>query len=117
SPLLATTGSRYLTTPSSAGLVVLRGGKPRSIPETVAWVACSRRRGPGLCATIRAMLWQTLVLVALCGADPSGRIAFLSGTTPENQTVCVLDLATRTVVPVGPGRHDGRPVWSPRGDA
>lgn len=63
------------------------------------------------------MLWQTLVLVALCGADPSGRIAFLSGTTPENQTVCVLDLATRTVVPVGPGRHDGPPVWSPRGDA
>lgn len=55
------------------------------------------------------------VLLAVCGADPAGQVAYVYGTDQENQQVCVLDLATGRSVPVGPGRGDGAPVWSPDG--
>lgn len=56
-----------------------------------------------------------LVGLALSGAGPTGTIAFVSGTEQEDHCVCVLDVATRTVQPVGRGARDGAPVWSPDG--
>lgn len=49
------------------------------------------------------------------GADPSGQIAFLSGTEQEDRCVCVLDVAAGTVTRVGHGTRDGEPEWSPDG--
>jgi Tol biopolymer transport system component len=56
-----------------------------------------------------------LVLLTACGADPAGQIAYVHGTEQENQQVCVMDAATGQSVPVGPGKGDGAPVWSPDG--
>jgi Tol biopolymer transport system component len=49
-------------------------------------------------------------------ASPPDAIAFVAGYGTPHQQVCVLDPAGGAVVPVGPGRNDGAPVWSPRGD-
>jgi Tol biopolymer transport system component len=56
-----------------------------------------------------------LVLTIAAFTAPSGQIAFLAATEQEDQRVCVLDLATDTVRPVGAGNRDGAPQWSPDG--
>ncbi|MBX7255665.1 MAG: hypothetical protein K1Y02_04810 [Candidatus Hydrogenedentes bacterium] len=52
---------------------------------------------------------------ALLAAEPSGAIAFVTGTEQEDQCVCILDLPAKTVRRIGPGTRDGAPVWSPDG--
>lgn len=51
----------------------------------------------------------------ILGADPTGQIAFVSGTEQEDRRVAILDLADGTITPIGPGDRDGAPVWSPDG--
>lgn len=54
--------------------------------------------------------------IACCAsAGPSGQIAYVSGTEQEDLRVCVIDLETKRITPVGPGQRDGAPVWSPDG--
>ncbi|MDQ1255612.1 MAG: hypothetical protein QG656_204 [Candidatus Hydrogenedentes bacterium] len=60
-------------------------------------------------------LLAALLTGAAAGAEPSGQIAFLSGTEQEDLCVCVLDIATGAVTRVGMGGRDGAPVWSPDG--
>lgn len=48
-------------------------------------------------------------------AAPTGQIAYLSGTEQEDLRVCVIDIATAAVTPVGAGDRDTAPVWSPDG--
>lgn len=57
----------------------------------------------------------TLLLTALA-ASPHGHIAFVAGTAAEGRRVAVIDLATGHITPVGPGKRDGAPRWSPDGD-
>jgi len=52
----------------------------------------------------------------MTAADPSGQIAFVSGTEQEDYCVCVVDVASGAVTRVGPGRRDNSPVWSPDGE-
>lgn len=54
------------------------------------------------------------MLVAASPA-PQGHIAFVSGSDQQTRRVCLLDLETGAVTPLGPGRLDGAPVWSPDG--
>ncbi|NIA13829.1 MAG: hypothetical protein GWP08_07085 [Nitrospiraceae bacterium] len=60
------------------------------------------------------MLLQACLIAAacLCGAVPTGQIAFVAGTEQEDQRVHLLDLATGETTPIGPGNRDGAPVWS-----
>ena len=60
-------------------------------------------------------MYGCLLSLILASANPSGQLAFVSGTTPEDQCVCVVDIATGAVTRVGPGNRDGAPVWSPDG--
>lgn len=55
------------------------------------------------------------VLTAPAPAAPSGQIAFLSGTEQEDLRVCVVDVTTAAVTPVGAGNRDTAPSWSPDG--
>lgn len=57
----------------------------------------------------------TIGLALVSGADPTGQIAFLSGTAQADLCVCVLDVATGATTRVGTGVYDGAPVWSPDG--
>ena len=59
--------------------------------------------------------WVLFAAACACGLGPSGQLAFVSGTTQDTQRVCVLDAATGTLTPVGPGRYDADPTWSPDG--
>lgn len=59
------------------------------------------------------MLFACLIMLAT--AAPDGQIAFLSGTNQEDLRVAVLDVAAGSVVPVGAGRRDTAPAWSPDG--
>lgn len=66
------------------------------------------------------MIRAIATIVALCGAAssyaaPAGQIAFVMGTEQEDQRVHIFDLATMQSTPVGAGRRDGAPVWSPDG--
>ncbi len=62
------------------------------------------------------MLVLLPVIVVLAVEDgPAGQIAYVSGTEQEDRRVCILDLGTWTVTPIGRGDRDGRPVWSPDG--
>ncbi|MBI4560004.1 MAG: PD40 domain-containing protein [Candidatus Hydrogenedentes bacterium] len=62
-----------------------------------------------------------MILVSAClvfvaaSENVAGRIAFLSGTEQPDHRVCLLDAATGDVTPIGPGRRDGAPCWSPDG--
>jgi len=58
------------------------------------------------------------MLTTLCAlaAAPAGQLAFVAGTNQEDQTVTVLDFGTEVQRPVGPGRRDGAPHWSPNGE-
>ena len=59
------------------------------------------------------MLVLLPVIVVLAVEDgPAGQIAYVSGTEQEDRRVCILDLGTWTVTPIGRGDRDGRPVWS-----
>lgn len=60
-------------------------------------------------------LVAALLSAAAAGATAKGQIAFVMGAEQQSRQVCVLDLATGTVTPVGPGRGDGAPRWSPDG--
>jgi len=62
------------------------------------------------------MSWTLMLLAAAAGVEPSGQIAFVSGSEQEDQCVCVLDLANGAVSRVGPGHLDGVPRWSPDGE-
>lgn len=53
-----------------------------------------------------------LICMASAMAD---QIAFVRATEQEDQQVCVLDVETGALTQVGPGKRDGRPVWSPDG--
>jgi Tol biopolymer transport system component len=53
-----------------------------------------------------------LLLAAVSSANPAGQIAIVSGSEQEDQRVCVLDLATKVLSPIGRGVRDGAPVWS-----
>lgn len=55
-----------------------------------------------------------IMTAALCAA-PEGLIAFVGGTSQEDQCVQMLDARTGLVVRVGPGQRDGAPRWSPDG--
>lgn len=59
------------------------------------------------------------LLILLAAAVPAaaleGEIAFLRGDQPASRQVCLVDLATGTVRPLGPGEYDGAPVFSPGG--
>lgn len=54
-----------------------------------------------------------ILSLALITSDPSGQIAFVSGTDPEDRCVCVVDVASGDVERLGTGNCDGAPVWSP----
>ncbi len=58
----------------------------------------------------------SLILSVLAGAGPTGQIAYVSGATESDCRVVVMDVASRTLSEVGPGKRDGRPRWSPDGD-
>lgn len=45
----------------------------------------------------------------------AGQVAFVRATEQEDQQVCLLDIETGAVTPIGPGKRDGRPAWSPDG--
>jgi Tol biopolymer transport system component len=52
----------------------------------------------------------------LTGAgEPSGRIAFVSGSALDDRRVCVVNLPSGAIEPIGPGNSDGAPVWSADG--
>jgi len=62
------------------------------------------------------MFLQALLMPVAVGAGgPPGQIAYVSGTEQEDQTVCIVDVATGVIRRVGNGRRDGAPVWSPDG--
>lgn len=64
---------------------------------------------------LRFALLLSLLVPCLAHADASGKIAVLVGEEQEVQQVRVYDLATQQLTPVGPGRRDGAPQWSPDG--
>ena len=62
------------------------------------------------------MLATALVVAFATGATlPSGQLAYLAGSELDDRTLCVLDVATRASQPIGNGRRDGAPRWSPDG--
>ncbi|HOD49095.1 MAG TPA: hypothetical protein PLJ71_06120 [Candidatus Hydrogenedentes bacterium] len=68
------------------------------------------------CDTIGPVITVILcTYAALLGAEPTGQIAFVSGTEQEDRRVEIIELATGAVAPLGPGDRDGAPVWSPDG--
>jgi len=48
-------------------------------------------------------------------AGPSGDLAYVAGTEQDDQRVCVLNIDSGKITPVGPGNGDGAPAWSPDG--
>lgn len=48
-------------------------------------------------------------------AGPSGELAFVAGTEQDDQRVCILNVESGAITPIGPGQGDGAPVWSPDG--
>ncbi len=56
------------------------------------------------------------VAALLLSASPSGHIAYVSEAPGGERRVVVLDVASRAVTRVGPGRRDGAPRWSPDGE-
>ena len=66
-------------------------------------------------ATTFALLLLVLLGARAAQAEASGKIAVVVGEEQEVQRVGVYDLATQQLTPVGPGRRDGAPVWSPDG--
>ncbi|MEK7794654.1 MAG: hypothetical protein AAB353_08995 [Candidatus Hydrogenedentota bacterium] len=58
-----------------------------------------------------------VVLATICAlAALSGDvIAFTSGDTQAARRVSIIELESGTITPIGPGDHDGAPVWSPDG--
>ena len=63
----------------------------------------------------RAGILACLFLVTAAHAAPSGQLALVVGEEQETQRATVYDLATQQQTPVGPGRRDGAPSWSPDG--
>jgi Tol biopolymer transport system component len=53
----------------------------------------------------------TTALLAACVAQ-ADMLAFIAGPTPQQQTLCLMDLETRTANKIGAGRYDGMPAWS-----
>ncbi len=63
-----------------------------------------------------SLLLTALVLIMpKAFGEPMGRIAFLRGETQAERCVHVTDLESGETIQVGPGDHDGPPVWSPDG--
>lgn len=56
-----------------------------------------------------------LILCVMASAGPTGQIAYLSGATEADRRAVVMDVASRTLSEVGPGKRDGAPRWSPDG--
>lgn len=60
--------------------------------------------------------WLCLISIVMAAAEPpSGRIAYLAGSNPDELCVHVLDLPTKNDSRIGPGQNDCAPVWSPDG--
>lgn len=59
--------------------------------------------------------WVLVAAASVCAAAPVGQIALISGSAQEDQRLCVLDLGAESQLPVGPGRFDTDPAWSPDG--
>jgi len=72
-----------------------------------------RPRYPRICGQIALGLLLSLASVA--HAQPIGDIAYLSGASHDDLTVCVLHIGSDAVDIIGTGQRDGRPVWSPDG--
>ncbi len=58
----------------------------------------------------------SVIATLLLSASPSGQIAYVSEASGGDRCVVVLDVASRTVTRVGPGKRDGAPRWSPDGE-
>ena len=56
-----------------------------------------------------------IIASLLFSASPSGQIAYVSEVPGGDRWVVVLDVTSRTVTRVGPGKRDGAPRWSPDG--
>jgi len=52
----------------------------------------------------------------LLAVSPAGQIAYVSEATTAQRCVVVMDVASRSVTRVGPGKRDGAPRWSPNGE-
>ena len=63
----------------------------------------------------KGLLILAMILAALPGWAQSGQLAFLASTGQEDQCCSILDLETRRIHPVGPGKRDGAPRWAPDG--
>ena len=61
------------------------------------------------------MLTILIAASVALGQSPSGQIAFVHGVSEGVRQVCLLDVGTGEVRPLGAGPWDGAPVWSPDG--
>lgn len=87
-------------------------------PPPVLFATLPDRRALGraaVCGTIFMLTCGWGLFAAPAPAAPSGQIAFLSGTEQEDLRVCVVDVGTAVVTPVGAGSRDTAPSWSPDG--
>jgi Tol biopolymer transport system component len=68
-----------------------------------------------MCHAHGMLLHVCLAAATILSANPTGHIAFVRGSEQEDHQVCILDITTRAVTPIGPGQRDGAPAWSPDG--
>jgi Tol biopolymer transport system component len=56
------------------------------------------------------------ILLAVTATAPWGHIAFLRAGDDGSAQVCIYGVVSEEITPIGPGRNDGPPVWSPDGN-